>query len=192
MKVGLFFGSFNPIHIGHLIIASYSYSFANFDSIWFVITPKNPLSEKKDMIPHQQRYQIVYESCLDDDRFHASNFEFSLKQPNYTVDTLRNLFEKYPRYDFSIIMGEDNYQSLQKWKSYEYILEYHNIYVYPRVLKEKKYTPLKHNNIHFMEEAPLLEISSTNIRERIKKGLDIRYYMEQKAFEYLKTMGFYT
>ncbi|HEX9599893.1 MAG TPA: nicotinate (nicotinamide) nucleotide adenylyltransferase, partial [Mariniflexile sp.] len=137
MNIGLYFGSFNPIHIGHLVIANHIAEYSNLDEVWFVVTPHNPFKKKNSLLDNFQRLEMVYRATKDYIKLKPCDIEFNLPQPNYTINTLIYLQEKYPNYAFSLIMGEDNLKSFHKWKNYEVILENHHIYVYPRVSKEK-------------------------------------------------------
>ena len=141
-KVGLYFGTFNPIHVGHLIIANYMVDFTELDEVWFVVSPQNPLKDKKSLLKDYHRLALVQEAIVDNDKLHASDIEFSLPKPSYTSDTLAYLHEKHPDLEFSLIMGEDNLRTFHKWKNYESILQNNKIIVYPRVLTEQeKLTP---------------------------------------------------
>ena len=132
MKIGLYFGTFNPIHVGHLTIANHIAEHSELDQVWFVVTPLSPFKKKNSLLDNRQRYEMVYLATKDYDTLKPSDIEFGLKQPNYTIDTLTYLIEKYPTNEFSLIMGEDNLKSFHKWKNYEQILENHHIYVYPK------------------------------------------------------------
>ncbi len=191
MKIGLFFGSFNPIHIGHLIIANHMAEYSDLDEVWFVVTPHNPFKKKKTLLEDHHRYQLVMQATEDYPKIKPSNIEFGLSQPNYTINTLVHLQEKYPQHHFHLIMGLDNLKSFPKWKNYEKILEHHELYVYPRVSEKKDPTELlTHEKVHFVE-APIVEISSTFIRNAIKEGRNIRTLMPHKAWAYLDEMNFY-
>ena len=133
MKIGLYFGTFNPVHVGHLIIANHFAEYSDLDKIWMVITPHNPFKKKKTLLDNNHRYQLVLEAVEEYPKIEASTIEFNLPQPNYTSNTLAHLQEKYPQHEFCLIMGEDNLRTLHKWKNYEVILERHEIYVYPRI-----------------------------------------------------------
>ena len=133
MKIGLFFGTFNPIHVGHLIIANHLQQHSDLDQVWFVVTPLSPFKNKSSLLDNHQRLEMVYRATENYDNLRPSDIEFSLKQPNYTIDTLTYLEEKFPDHEFALIMGEDNLKSFHKWKNYERILELHHIYVYPRI-----------------------------------------------------------
>jgi len=188
MKVGLYFGSFNPIHIGHLAIANYMVEYSDMDKLWFVVSPQNPFKEKRSLLAEHHRLSLVEIAIEDDLRFKASNIEFHLPQPSYTIDTLVYLEEKYPDITFVLIMGEDNLKGLHKWKNYERILEKYPIYVYPRDYKtigKKEY-----DNITVVD-APLMEVSSSFIRKAIKVKKDVSYFMHFKVAEYIKEMHFY-
>ena len=142
MKIGLYFGSFNPIHIGHLVIANHMSEYSNLDQVWFVVTPHNPFKKKNSLLDNYQRLEMVYEAIKDYAKLSVSDIEFNLPQPNYTVNTLIHLQEKHPNHEFSLIMGEDNLKSFHKWKNYDTILENHHIYVYPRISENKIETQL--------------------------------------------------
>ncbi|MDZ7612433.1 MAG: nicotinate (nicotinamide) nucleotide adenylyltransferase [Flavobacteriaceae bacterium] len=191
MKIGLFFGTFNPIHIGHMIIGSYMSEFTDLEEIWFVVTPHNPLKEKNSLLPDVHRFRMVQEATEDYPRLKASNIEFGLPQPNYTVNTLAYLTEKYPDHQFYLIMGEDNLKTLHKWKNYEVLLENYPIYCYPRTYDRNEVVqkPIQ-GNIHFID-APVVEISSTFIRKAIKQRKDIRAMLPPCVWTYIDRMNFY-
>jgi nicotinate-nucleotide adenylyltransferase len=191
MKIGLYFGTFNPIHVGHLIIANHMAEYADLDQIWMVVTPHNPLKKKNTLLDDYHRLQMVHLATEDFPKIKPSDIEFKLSQPNYTVNTLVHLQEKYPNYEFSLIMGEDNLKSLHKWKNHEVILENHEIYVYPRISSEAENATFKnHPKIH-MIDAPVVEISSTFIRDNIKKGKNVQPLLPAKVWEYIDHNNFY-
>ncbi|REG99079.1 nicotinate (nicotinamide) nucleotide adenylyltransferase [Flavobacterium aquicola] len=191
MKIGLYFGTFNPIHIGHLIIANHMAEHADLDQVWMVVTPHNPLKKKATLLDDYHRLQMVYLATEDFQKIKPSDIEFKLSQPNYTVNTLVHLQEKYPNHEFSLIMGEDNLKSLHKWKNYEVILEHRDIYVYPRISAEAENLELKnHPKIHLID-APIVEISSTFIRENVKKGKNVQPLLPNKVWEYIDHNNFY-
>ncbi|MCK8140620.1 nicotinate (nicotinamide) nucleotide adenylyltransferase [Flavobacterium sp. I-SCBP12n] len=191
MKIGLYFGTFNPIHIGHLIIANHMAEYSDLDQIWMVVTPHNPLKKKSTLLDDSHRLQMVHLASEDFLKIKPSDIEFKLSQPNYTINTLAHLQEKYPNYEFSLIMGEDNLKSLHKWKNYEVILEHYQIYVYPRISEESENLELKnHPKIHLID-APVVEISSTFIRENIKKGKNVQPLLPNKVWEYIDHNNFY-
>ena len=191
MKIGLYFGTFNPIHIGHMIIANHMVEYTDLDEVWFVVTPHNPFKKKSSLLNDHHRYQMVLEATEDYPKLKPTNIEFGLPQPNYTINTLTYLYEKFPKNEFSLIMGEDNLQSFHKWKNYETILKNHNIYVYPRVFKNKAQSSFQnHPKVHFID-APIVEISSTFIRESIKQQKNIRALIPYKVWKYLDEMNFY-
>lgn len=191
MKVGLFFGTFNPVHIGHLIIGSYMVEFTDLGEVWFVVTPHNPLKEKQSLLPDLHRYRMVEEATEDYPRLKPSSIEFGLPQPNYTINTLAYLSEKYPENEFVLIMGEDNLKTLHKWKNYEALLENYAVYYYPRIYSETQddQMPIK-GKLHRVE-APVVEISSTFIRNAIKQKKDIRAMLPPGVWNYIDTMNFY-
>jgi len=188
MKIGLFFGSFNPIHIGHKVIASYLIDFTDLDKVMFVVSPQNPLKQKKNLLDQYQRLQIIRAEIEDNSKLEVSDIEFDMPKPSYTIDTLVRLKEKYPANDYSIIMGSDNLQNFHKWKNYEQILEDYSVYIYPRPGYEISGS---HKNIHVIEEVPQMEISSSFIRQSIKEGKDISCLMPEKAWVYMDEMNFY-
>jgi len=195
-KIGLFFGSFNPIHIGHLILANYILEHSDMQELWFVVSPQNPFKDKKSLLKDHNRLDMVQLAIKNYPKMRASNVEFSLPTPSYTIDTLTYLQEKHPDYSFSLIMGEDNLKSLHKWKNYELLLKNHQIIVYPRILGEDISTPLNvtelknHENIHQID-APIIELSATEIRNMIKEGKNTRPMLPPEVFEYLDGSSFY-
>tara|TARA_R110000868_G_scaffold167991_5_gene402581 strand:- start:1073 stop:1654 length:582 start_codon:yes stop_codon:yes gene_type:complete len=191
MKIGLYFGTFNPIHVGHLIIANHMAEHSDLDQVWMVVTPHNPLKKKNTLLDDYHRLQMVHLATEDFPKLKPSDIEFKLSQPNYTVNTLVHLEEKFPNFEFSLIMGEDNLKSLHKWKNYEIILQNHNIYVYPRISSEAENIELKnHPKIHLID-APVVEISSTFIRNNIKEGKNIQPLLPTKVWEYIDHNNFY-
>jgi nicotinate-nucleotide adenylyltransferase len=191
MKIGLYFGTYNPIHVGHLIIANHMAEYTDLDQIWMVVTPHNPLKKKATLLDDHHRLQMVYLATEDFSKIKPSDIEFKLQQPNYTVNTLAHLHDKYPNYEFSLIMGEDNLKTLHKWKNYEVLLDNHDIYVYPRISEEPENVVLKsHPRIHIID-APVVEISSTFIRNNIKKGKNIQPLLPSKVWEYIDHNNFY-
>jgi nicotinate-nucleotide adenylyltransferase len=191
MKIGLFFGTFNPIHIGHLIIANHMVEFTELDEVWFVVTPHNPHKKKSSLLADYHRYQMVLIATEDLPKLKPSKIEFDLPQPNYTINTLTYLYENYPNHEFSLIMGEDNLKSFHKWKNHEVILENHSLYIYPRVNENKEKPQLQdHSKINFIK-APIVEISSTFIRKAIKNNKNISALLPCKVWKYLDEMNFY-
>jgi nicotinate-nucleotide adenylyltransferase len=191
-KIGLFFGSFNPIHIGHLILANYILENSNMDELWFVVSPQNPFKDKKSLLTDHNRLDMVQLAVKNYPKMRASNVEFSLPKPSYTIDTLTYLKEKYPNYSFALIMGEDNLDSLPKWKNAEKLMSDYQIIVYPRTFEgEKKDSEyLQHENIS-MVNAPIIELSATEIRNMIKEGKNVRPMLPPEVFEYLDGSSFY-
>lgn len=189
MKIGLFFGSFNPVHVGHMVIANYMLTNSDLKEIWFVVSPQNPLKEKKSLLSATHRLQLVKEAIGDHAGMKASNIEFSMPQPSYTINTLSYLKEKFPTNEFALILGADNLETFHKWKNYEAILEHYQLYVYPRPASDGG--SLKNHTSVTWVNAPLMEISSTFIRKSIHEGKDIRYFMPESAWKYLSEMNFY-
>lgn len=191
MKIGLYFGTFNPIHTGHLIIANHMAEFSNLDQIWLVVTPHNPFKEKSTLLPDNIRFELAHLATEDYPKIKPSDIEFKLPQPNYTVHTLAHLQDKFPQHEFALIMGEDNLKSLHKWKNYEHILAHYPVYVYPRVgLDSDGKTAVPMDNIHRVD-APVVEISSTFIREAIKNGKNVRALLPEKVWAYVDQNNLY-
>jgi len=191
MKIGLYFGTFNPIHVGHLTIANHLAEHSDLNKIWFVVTPHSPFKKKSSLLDNRQRYEMVYRATEHYTKLEPSDIEFNLPQPNYTINTLTYLQEKYPDYEFSLIMGEDNLKSFHKWKNYELILKNHDIYIYPRISSGSVDTQFdSHQKIHKIN-APIMELSSTFIRNSIKDGKNVRPMLPEHVWEYLDEMNFY-
>lgn len=189
MKIGLYFGSFNPVHVGHMIIANYMVNTTDLDAIWMVVTPHNPHKNKKTLAKDFDRLHLVNLACEGTSKIRASQIEFNLPKPSYTIDTMTYLGEKYPDHNFSLIMGGDNLLTLHKWKNYELLLEKYPIYVYQRSSYEVP-DLVNHSNITLCD-APLLEISSSYIRKLIKNKKSIRYLVPDKVFDYLENNPIY-
>ena len=189
MKIGLFFGSFNPIHFGHMAIANYVAEYTEIKQIWFVISPQNPFKLRSSLLADYHRYELVSRAIGDDPRFKASTIEFKLPKPSYTIDTLTYLSEQYPDKKFYLIIGSDQLPYFPKWKNYELLMENYNFLVYPRPGTDK-HVLMEHSAFQRIE-APMMEISSTFIRSGIKEEKDLRYFMPQAAWEYLREMHFY-
>jgi len=191
MKIGLFFGTFNPIHIGHLTIANHMAEYSDLEKIWMVVTPHNPFKKKSSLLDNYQRYQMVADATDTYPKIEPSSIEFDLPQPNYTVTTLAHLQEKYPQHEFCLIMGEDNLKSFHKWRNYEVILENHEVYVYPRISSGTVETQFdNHLKIHHVN-APIMEISSTFIRKAIKSKKNIRPLLPEVVWKFIDEMNFY-
>ena len=189
MKVGLFFGSFNPVHVGHMVLANYMLEFTNLEQIWFVVSPHNPLKQKSSLLDQNHRLQLVNIAIKNQAKFKASNIEFNLPQPSYTINTLTYLTEKYPNTKFALIMGSDNLENFHKWKNYEEILKRFELYVYPR--PENDGGALKrHANVKLIN-APLMGISSTMIRQAIREKKNVQFFVPEKVWEYIQEMHFY-
>jgi nicotinate-nucleotide adenylyltransferase len=189
MKIGLFFGSFNPVHVGHLIIANYMATHTELEKVWLVVSPHNPLKPKKTLARDHDRLHLVRLGIGDNPLLEASNVEFNLPKPSYTIDTLAFLTEKYPQHTFSLIMGGDNIATLHLWKNYEQILANYDIYVYKRPgidLGELA----SHPRVRLCE-APMLDISATYIRQCIQQGRSVQYLLPEPVFEYLENSRLY-
>ena len=189
MKVGLFFGSFNPVHVGHMIIASHLAEYTDLSQIWMVVSPHNPLKNKTSLAKDNDRYHLVQLAIGDNTKIKASNVEFFLPTPSYTIDTLTFLKEKYPEKHFALIMGGDSLAGIEKWKNHEKLLSDYDIYVYKRADSDtKKYEHLE--NIKIIE-APLLDISATFIRDALKNKKSVRYLVPDAVYEYLESSTLY-
>lgn len=188
-KVGLFFGSFNPIHVGHLIIANYMANFTSLDEVWFVVSPQNPFKEKKSLGNMYDRLEMVNLAIAGAENLKASDIEFGLPQPSYTIDTLTYLAEKHPTKHFSLIMGEDNLVGLPKWKNADIILRDYKIVVYPRPGYDAG--ELKQHPSIIMTATPVMELSSTFLRQAIKDKKDIKYYTTDKVIDFIDKKGLY-
>lgn len=188
MNIGLFFGSYNPIHIGHLIIANHVLNETNSDKIWLIVSPQNPFKESKTLLNEFDRLHLVRLAIQDDNRMKCSDIEFNLSKPSYTSNTLAFLSEKYPEHNFSIIMGSDSFQNLHKWKNAEAIVSNYPIYIYKReghdILQSAEKRP------HILD-APIIQISASQIRKYIHQGKSIRYLVPESVREEIETRKFY-
>jgi nicotinate-nucleotide adenylyltransferase len=187
---GLYFGSFNPVHMGHMMIANYMVEYAGVDELWFVVSPHNPHKKKENLLNDYDRLDLVQRAVEGDDRLQVSDIEFFLPRPSYTTDTLAYLKDRHPDRAFRILMGSDNLKNLHQWKNYESIIENFGIIVYPRPGFEQEKVQ-SHKNIMVAEGAPLMEISSSFIRKAIKNGRDVRHFLPVKAWEHIEKKGFY-
>ena len=189
MKIGLFFGSFNPIHIGHLIIANVMATTTDLEQVWFVVSPQNPFKKSKSLLHEFDRLDMVERAIADNSKLKATNIEFSMPKPSYTIDTLARLQEKYPQHVFTLIMGEDNLEQFANWKNYDKILEFFGLYVYPRpgAVESGHKT---HPNVRLVQ-SPLLDISATFIRECIRQNRSIRYMVPEVVEEMIVRKKFY-
>lgn len=203
MKVGLYFGTFNPIHVGHLVIANYMAEYTDLDQVWLVVSPQNPLKIKSSLLPDFHRLAIVKAAIDDNPKLRASDIEFKLSKPSYTATTLTYLSEKHPGTEFSLIMGEDNLRGLHKWYNHEVILKNHDFYVYPRVLTEQEESEVDQigtlpdnlfrelPNVHICNDAPVMKVSASFVRSAIKEGKDVRYLLTEPVRKYIDEMNFY-
>lgn len=190
MKIGLFFGSFNPVHTGHLLIANYFVQFTGLDKIWFIISPQNPFKINDELLEENTRLHLMRLAINGDERFVASDFEFRLSRPSYTVNTLQELRNSFPDNTFIPIIGGDNLQSFHLWKEYETILQHHEIYVYRRAGFHENPLLANHPQIKIFE-VPLLNISSTYVREMLQAGKSIKYMVPQVVEEFIAMKGLY-
>jgi nicotinate-nucleotide adenylyltransferase len=189
MKIGLFFGSFNPVHVGHMIIANHMVQYTDLDQVWMVVTPHNPLKSKTSLAKDSDRYHLVQLAIGNNIKIKPSNVEFSLPLPSYTIDTLTFLNEKYPKHIFALIMGGDNLESIEKWKNYNQILENYDIYLYQRA----GYNPGKYSYFPRIKhmKVPLLDISATFIRQAIREGKSVQYLVPDAVYDYLENSVMY-
>jgi nicotinate-nucleotide adenylyltransferase len=194
-KIGLYFGSFNPIHIGHMAIAGYLTEFAGLDQLWFVVSPHNPLKKKETLLADHHRLHMSQLAIGDSQKLKATDIEFKLPVPSYTIDTLTYLKERYPKNKFSLVMGEDNLYSLHKWKNAIELVSRYPIYIYPRPDSKRPSSLLLDQILHGADihklNSPVIEISGTFIREGIKNGKDMSYFLPPAVWKYIKEMHFY-
>lgn len=189
MKIGLLCGSYNPVHNGHMIIANYMAEFTDLEQVWMVVSPHNPLKPVGELLQDYQRLKLVKLAIGSYTKIKASDVEFGMPKPSYTINTLEHLTKKYPQHTFALIIGSDNLQVFDKWKNYEEILDRHQLYVYPR-MQSGTDKIMEHKNIKIIS-APVIEISSTFIRNSIKQKKDVRHFLPPAVFEYIEDLGFY-
>ncbi|MFD0992762.1 nicotinate (nicotinamide) nucleotide adenylyltransferase [Tenacibaculum geojense] len=190
-NIGLYFGTFNPIHVGHLIIANHMVEYSDLDEIWMVVTPHNPFKKKSSLLDNHHRLEMVYKATQAYEKIIPSDIEFNLPQPNYTINTLVHLSEKFPKHQFNLIMGEDNLKSLHKWKNYEAILEDYQVYVYPRISEGNTITALINHPKIQKVDAPIIQVSSTMIRNAVKEGKNVGPLLANEVWQYIDEMNFY-
>jgi nicotinate-nucleotide adenylyltransferase len=188
MKIGLYFGSFNPVHVAHLIIANHVLNETDIDKLWFIVSPQNPFKQEKSLLNEYHRLHLVRLATEDDNRIKASDIEFSLPKPSYTSSTLAYLTERHPEHQFCIIMGSDSFQNLHQWKNAEVIIRNNDIYVYKRQGFEINNTI---NARLYILDAPLLQLSATQIRKNIKEGKSVRYMLPDKVLDEIEKGGYY-
>ena len=188
MKIGLYFGSFNPVHVGHLIIANHVANETDLNQVWFVVSPQNPFKQSASLLNEYHRLHLIKSAIEGENNLRASNVEFGLPKPSYTVDTLAYLTEKYPEHEFCILMGSDGFQNLTKWKNYEVIIKNHQIIIY----KRPGFEPIKIPGADVqILDAPLLQISSTHMRELIKNKKSIRFLVPDVVQKEIELAGYY-
>ncbi|MGB0896980.1 MAG: nicotinate (nicotinamide) nucleotide adenylyltransferase [Flavobacteriaceae bacterium] len=191
MKIGLYFGTFNPIHVGHLAIANHMVEHSDLDQVWLVVTPLSPFKKKSSLLANHHRLEMVYLATETYDKLQPCDIEFGLPEPNYTVYTLAHLEEKYPKHEFSLLMGEDNLKGFHKWKNYQAIIDNYNLYVYPRISKGHiEHQFANHPKVNYID-APIMELSSTMIRKSIAAQKNIRPLLDAKVWQYIDEMNFY-
>jgi nicotinate-nucleotide adenylyltransferase len=190
MKVGLFFGTYNPVHVGHMVIANYMVEFTDLDQVWMVVTPQNPFKQKESILKDYDRLHLMRLAIGEDAKLRASDIEFGLPQPSYTATTLVYLKEKFSQDEFALIMGADNLNHFHKWKNHEEILKNHELYVYPRLDANEGGELRQHFKVNYVE-APVMKISSSFIRKAINEGKDVQHYMPKEVAKYIDEMNFY-
>lgn len=204
-QIGLYFGTFNPIHIGHIIIANHLVEYGNLEEVWFVVTPMSPHKTKDLLLDNMDRYDMVKMAIADYEKLQVSDIEFHLSKPNYTVTTLIHLEERHPELEFSLIMGEDNLKSLHRWRNFETLIANYTILVYPRIADGEVDETIEKQVIRvpqpqgFRElkasiqlvKAPIVELSSSFIRQAIKEGKDVRPMLDKRVWEYIEKLQFY-
>lgn len=203
MKIGLYFGTYNPVHVGHLVIANYMAEYTGLDQVWLIVSPQNPLKEKSSLLADYHRLALVKIAIDDNPKLRASDIEFKLPKPSYTATTLAYLKEKHPEHEFALIMGEDNLRTLHKWQNHEIILKNHKIYVYPRVLTTQEEAEIstinaqigndfaQNSNVVLCDDAPVMKVSASFIRQAIKDNKDVRYLLTEPVHKYIDEMNFY-
>lgn len=189
MKIGVFPGSFNPVHIGHLALANYIAEYDNYDEIWFLITPKNPLKHKSDLMDQELRLALLEKSIGDYPKFRTCTIEWEMPQPSYTVNTLQKLRMMFPENTFELIIGSDNWETFHRWKDYQVILKNFKTLIYPRLGTGRIF--INHPNVRMVKGAPKMEISSSFIRRAIRQGKDVRFYMPQGIYEDILESNFF-
>lgn len=190
LKIGLFFGSFNPIHVGHLIIASSVLNHSDLDEVWLVVSPQNPLKKKSSLLNDYHRLEMAHLALENYINIKPCDIEFKLPKPSYTIDSLVYLKEKYPKFQFSLIMGSDNLKSLHKWKNYQQIIEKNPIIVYPRHKYDINQLE-KHKTVQLITQVPNMEISSTLIRQLIKDKKEFKAFLPQAVYQFIEKGNHY-
>lgn len=190
MNIGIFSGSFNPIHIGHLILANYIVEFTDIEEVWFLVSPRNPFKQQSELLDEDKRLEMVQLALKQYPKLKASDFEFSLPRPSYTIHTLSRLKEAYPQHAFNLIIGSDNWSVFENWKNYEQIIENYAIKIYPRLGHRISIQPRQRKSVEALD-APVIEISSTFIRESIAEGKDIKAFLPEGIYEYINNNDLY-
>ncbi|MDH8700808.1 nicotinate-nucleotide adenylyltransferase [Dysgonomonadaceae bacterium PH5-43] len=189
MKIGIFPGSFNPVHIGHLAIANYISEFEGYDEVWFLITPQNPLKRSKDLLDQKTRLELIEQSIVGYEKFKICTLEWDLPKPSYTINTLQKLRMLYPKYTFELVIGSDNWATIHRWKDYQVILKNFSTLVYPR--KNNEHIAINHPNVRLCKNSPMIEMSASTIRAAIKAGKDVRFYLPAGVYEKVLATGFF-
>ena len=191
-SIGLFFGSFNPIHLGHTNLAEYIFRFSGVDGIWFIVSPRNPLKEQSELIDENLRLKMLQLATGDKDYLVASDIEFDLPKPSYTIKTLNTLSEIFPEDDFILLIGSDNMQIFDQWKDYQTILDDYSVLVYPREGYPYEEYEERYPEMQILEEAPFFDVSSTQIRELIKNNQDVSHWLHADVYQFIKENNLYT
>jgi nicotinate-nucleotide adenylyltransferase len=189
MKIGIFPGSFNPVHIGHLALANFIAEHGEYDEIWFLITPQSPLKGKSDLMDQDLRLSMLEKSIGDYSKFKICTIEWKMPQPTYTINTLQKLRMMFPDNVFELIIGSDNWETFHRWKDYQLILKNFKILIYPRLGTGRIY--INHPNVRMIKGSPKMEISSSFIRKAIRQGKDVRFYMPEGVYEEVIASGFF-
>ena len=191
-SIGLFFGSFNPIHLGHTNLAEYIFRFSGVDEIWFIVSPRNPLKEQSELIDENLRLKMLQLATGDKDYLVASDIEFDLPKPSYTIKTLNTLSEIFPEDDFILLIGSDNMQIFDQWKDYQTILDDYSVLVYPREGYPYEEYEERYPEMQILEEAPFFDVSSTQVRELIKNNQDVSHWLHADVYQFIKENNLYT
>lgn len=191
MKIGTFAGSFNPIHVGHIILGNYIVEYTEIEQVWFMVTPHNPLKDEYSLLDEDERLKMVQLATEPYEKLIASDFEFTLPRPSFTVDTLSALKAKYPEHEFSLVIGGDNWDSITRWKDHEEIIQNHKILIYPR-LDNRLIIPTRLRNTVEALDSPIIDISSTFIREGIMDGKNMRPFLSPEVYDYIQRNKLYT
>ena len=191
-SIGLFFGSFNPVHLGHTSLAEYIFEFSGVDEIWFVVSPRNPLKDQSELIDEYLRLRMLHLATGNTEYLVPSDIEFELPKPSYTINTLKTLSERFPEDNFILLIGSDNMQIFDQWKDYQTILDDYSVLVYPREGYPYEEYEERYPEMQILEEAPFFDVSSTQIRELIKNNQDVSHWLHADVYQFIKENNLYT